>query len=183
MTKRGKRYDIPVETAEEYTDEADRSPEDAPAAPEPEAPEADLSTNLDHLRRLQAEFANYRKRVERERMETVAWAQGTLVEKILPVLDDFDRAAASLEGDASPAAEGLHMIREKLMNVLKEAGLERIEAMGSRFDPEIHEALMTQPVEAERADSVLDVFEPGFQFKGRLIRPARVQVGVESDDS
>jgi molecular chaperone GrpE len=137
---------------------------------------------LDHLRRLQAEFANYKKRVDRERVEVLGWGQRALVEKLLPVLDDFDRALAALEGENTAAAEGMALIREKLMRALADAGLKRIETEDAAFDPEVHEALMTLPVEPERVGQVISELVAGFTFKGHLVRPARVQVGVDAGE-
>ncbi len=186
MTKKGE-FEIPVEGPETpAADETSPAPEPPGPPPvdigpaeteEPEAPRDDL----DQLRRLQAEFVNFRRRVDRERLETAAWAQGVLVEKLLPILDDFDRALAAVEGDESPAAQGMALIREKLYRTLTEAGLERIETEGAPFDPDRHEALMTQAVEPERVNTVVGELTPGFLFKGRLVRPAQVQVGVDAD--
>ena len=191
---RGKEHEIPVESdevEEVKAEQVEGAAEDDAGVPEAEGPvmeeswaekggdEQTRDEAVDHLKRLQAEFANYKKRVERERMELVPWAQRVLVEKLLPVLDDFDRAVTSVEGDDSPAAEGMKLIRDKLMKVLEEAGLERIPAVGEAFNPDVHEALMTEEVEAERVGQVLMELVPGFQYKGQLVRPSRVQVGVE----
>ncbi len=203
MTKRPKSYDIPIEDARRRPGpgpggEAGREGDpargaDGPRALEPEGPpvEEDVAAQvgsegsyqeaIDHLRRLQAEFANYRRRTERERMDTAAWAQSGLVEKLLPVLDDFDRAVASLQKEEDPHLTGFAMIREKLFRTLADAGLERVPSEGETFDPGVHEALMTQPVEPGRVGTVLLEFEPGYSFKGKLVRPARVQVGVAAE--
>jgi len=203
MIQKGEGYEIPVESdkpakgKDKATDPAETTtePEVEELLPEVEAPapeeswaerggdEKTYEEAIDHLRRLQAEFVNYRKRVDRDRLQTVSWAQRALIEKLLPVLDDFDRAVASLEGDRSSETEGMTLIRDKLLAVLNEAGLERIETDGATFDPDIHEALMTQTVEPEQAGTVLAELVPGFLFKGRLVRPARVQVGVESEET
>jgi molecular chaperone GrpE len=144
--------------------------------------ERDMTEAIDHLRRLQAEFVNFRKRMERERLETAAWAQGRLAEQLLPVLDDFDRAVASLAREKDPHLQGFAMIREKLYRVLTEAGLERIESVGEEFAPDRHEAIMTETVGPERVGWVLNEIEPGYLFKGKLLRPARVQVGIAAED-
>jgi molecular chaperone GrpE len=162
--------------------EAVGPPEDVPEAPIDETSLKDPRDVLDHLQRLQAEFVNYRKRVERERLETGAWAQGVLVQRLLPVLDDLRRAVESVDREDSPAAQGLRMIADKLERSLTEAGLERLSVEGAPFDPEAHEALVTLPVDQERAGTVIRELEPGYRFKGRLLRPARVQVGVERDE-
>jgi len=175
--RRGPTHEIPVEDA---NDQEGAQPE--PSPPEPVDLEDEGQRTLDHLQRLQAEFSNYRKRVERERLETAAWAQGNLVEQLLPVLDDLARATESIEKDDSPAAHGLRLIRDKLSRILQEAGLDRIEAVGMAFDPSLHEALMTEPVGRDRVGTVVEELVPGFRFKGRLIRPARVKVGVEASE-
>lgn len=202
MTRKRKSYDIPIDTGDERTPpSAAGEAEDAAAAGRDRTPPPDLREEtagrggngetpedvsleqaVDDLRRLKAEFVNYRRRTDRERMETHAWAQGQLVEKLLPVLDDFDRAEAAAAAHDPASVKGFHLIREKLARILVEAGLERIEAEGAAFDPELHEALLTQQVEPERAGRVLQEIEPGYLFKGRLVRPARVQVGVTGDD-
>ena len=172
-------------SAEERAREANRAaprPESGKEKTEGSVQEASPEEILEHLQRLQAEFANYRKRTDRERLETGIWAQGQLVEKLLPVLDDLDRATDSLGSDDSPAAQGLAMIREKLYRILEEAGLERVPAAGEAFDPDMHEALMTQQVEPDQVGKVLQEMEPGYRFRGRLLRPARVQVGVAAED-
>jgi molecular chaperone GrpE len=136
---------------------------------------------FDRLQRLQAEFDNYRRRTDRERLETGAYAQGLLAERLLPVLDDFDRAIALQKGGESPEVHGFALIREKLHRALADAGLERIDSEGAVFDPDIHEALMTQEVEAERDGVVISELAPGYRFRGRMVRPARVQVGKAPD--
>jgi molecular chaperone GrpE len=203
MTRRSNRYDIPIESAADDPREESRRAE-APTAEEPgpeaarsleaEGPpgeedvsaaigaEQDVAEAIDHLRRLQAEFANYRRRMERERLETTAWAQARLVEQLLPVLDDFDRAVASLAREEDPHFQGFAMIREKLFRALTEAGLERIEAVGETFDPDRHEAIMAQAVEPAEVGRVLNEIDPGYLFKGKLLRPARVQVGVSAEE-
>jgi len=175
--RRGPTHEIRVE------DESGREPAPPEAGP-PEAEEIEKEgrATLEHLQRLQAEFANYRKRVERERMETAGWAQGSLIERLLPVLDDLSRATEQIEADDSPAARGLVLIRDKLTAILAEAGLERVDSVGGVFDPSVHEALMTEPVGDDRVGTVVEELVPGFRFKGRLLRPARVKVGVDANE-
>ena len=181
MIQKGEGFEIPVES-----DDPVDLPESREVEMDPELGDADEARSLeeavDHLRRLQAEFDNFRKRVNRERMETAAWVQRDLVEKLLPVIDDFNRAVLSLEGESSPAAEGMSLIRDKLMRVLTESGLERIETTGVPFDPDVHEALMTESVEADRVEKVVAELTPGYRIKGKLVRPAQVTVGVKEED-
>lgn len=163
------------------------SPSTGNSGAQPASAEKAYREAVDHLQRLQAEFANYRKRVERERLDTVEFAQHALMEKLIPVLDDFEHAIAALDDPRLPAAQGLLLIRDKLTRILADAGLERIETRGAPFDPTLHEALATQPVEPERAEQVVEEMIPGYTFRSRLVRPARVCVGVEApaagDDS
>jgi molecular chaperone GrpE len=143
------------------------------------AAEAELAAARDRHLRLAAEFDNYKKRVERERTESWNRAQGQLAEKLLDVLDDLQRVAGfSPEGaTAQSLLEGTQMVERKLQRVLESAGMEEIAAEGERFDPTAHEALMTVPTEVrEEDDTVADVFQKGYRFKGTLLRPARVRV-------
>ncbi len=182
--RKGDEHVIEIEDAETVEVEADPvvEPESAGVDPEPLQEVAPGAEELmDRLQRLQAEFANFKKRTERERGDTVVWAQSVLVERLLPVLDDLNRAMQTLDGDESPAAQGMTLIRDKFTRTLTEAGLSRVEAEGRPFNPDIHEALMTQPVTEDQANQVLMELEPGYFFKSRLVRPARVQVGVSEE--
>ncbi|HET9234969.1 MAG TPA: nucleotide exchange factor GrpE [Candidatus Eisenbacteria bacterium] len=178
MMKR-RTHEIPIEDEPRKRHDSPEA-EATEAPPEPEA-EGKLSYEqvVDQLQRLQAEFSNYRRRVERDRVETTLWAQRALIEKLVPVLDDLERATNSVSGETGPAAQGLALIREKLLAVLTEAGLERIPTREETFDPERHEALTTQRVEPERSGKVIEELDPGFTFRGKLVRPARVTVGVD----
>lgn len=161
---------------------------DAPSAAAPEAAPADapgteLHAQLTEVRdrhlRLAAEFDNYRKRVERERAESWVRAQAQLAERLLDALDDLQRIA-----DFDPATtasqalhEGAELVERKLLRALEGAGLETVEAAGQPFDPTVHEALTTVPAaSAEEDDTVAEVFQKGYRFKGVLLRPARVVV-------
>ncbi|MCI0436718.1 MAG: nucleotide exchange factor GrpE [Gemmatimonadetes bacterium] len=135
----------------------------------------ELSHTMDQFRRLAADFDNYRKRIERERVETSGRAQADLVKRLLDVIDDFERVAAINE--ETPIIEGVRLVQRKLMQVLEAAGLENIEAEGAAFDPSTMEGLATVPTEnPDEDDRVADVFQKGYAFKGQLLRPARVRV-------
>lgn len=168
--------------------EAD-APLDAPAgdaAPAAEAPaggDAALREELNAMRdrhlRTAAEFDNYRKRVERERAESHVRAQAQLAEKLLEALDDLQRIADFDPATTSPTAlhEGAEMVERKFLRALEAAGLEVVEAEGKPFDPTVHEAITTAPTDvADEDDTVADVFQKGYRFKGVLLRPARVRV-------
>lgn len=140
---------------------------------------ADAGEVQERYLRLAAEYDNYRKRTERERSESWVRAQAELVKKILDPLDDLQRVADfTVENTGVEALlEGVQMVERKLMRALESAGMEVLDATGQPFDPALHEALMTAPTEdPEEDDSVGEVLQKGYGFKGILLRPARVQV-------
>ena len=141
--------------------------------------EGELEEFQDRHARLAAEFDNYRKRVNRERVEWGNRAQGAFAIRLLDVLDDLDRILAGIDvATPSPALhEALVMVDRKLRKELETAGLERIDPEGALFDPSVHEAVAaTAPPTPEQDDHVSATFQAGYRFKGSLIRPARVQV-------
>jgi molecular chaperone GrpE len=135
-----------------------------------------------HLR-LAAEFDNYRKRINRERSELSDRAQASFVAKLLDVLDDMDRMVASDAATPLPTKrEGLSAVDRKLSKELEDAGVERIDPVGTPFDPSQHEAVSTLPApDRSRDQEVSATFAPGYRFKGVLVRPARVQVYSHQD--
>ncbi len=143
--------------------------------------EGELQDERDRYLRLAAEFDNYRKRIARERGELTDRAQASLVGRLLDVLDDIDR----LSGDSAAAsAEALRhaveLVDRKFHKELEAAGLERIDPVGEPFDPSVHEAVSTiRPPSPDRDHVVSATFQPGYRFKGALVRPARVQVYSE----
>jgi len=155
------------------------APQGEEAPPPAGAAEPELTASRDRYLRLAAEFDNYRKRVERERADTWNRAQGQFAEKLLDALDDLQRVAQFNPETATAQSllEGVQMVERKLLRALEAAGVEEVEAEGARFDPTAHEALMTVPADArEEDDTVADVFQKGYRFKGSLLRPARVRV-------
>jgi molecular chaperone GrpE len=131
----------------------------------------------DHLQRLAAEFENYRKRVLKEQTRALELASEPLVRRVLEVLDEFELAlmAAERRPDFDRFLHGVELVYAKLLEILRSEGLEPIEAMGARFDPERHEALM-QSGEGDGEPVVADVLRRGYTLKGRVIRPAGVRV-------
>jgi molecular chaperone GrpE len=133
---------------------------------------------LDTLRRVQADFENYRKRVLREQTALVERATERLVVDLLPVLDSFDGALASFGSADTPEAEkvrdGVVGIRTQLGTVLEKAGLERVDDTGAEFDPNEHEAVMQDDGDGE--PRVGEVLRTGYRLKGRVLRPAMVRV-------
>ena len=140
--------------------------------------EGDLAELKDRHLRLAAEYDNYRKRSSRERAELADRAQASFVAKLLDVLDDLDRLVASDPNTPLPALrEALSAVDRKLWKQLEDAGVERIDPVGTAFDPALHEAVSTVPAPDRSSEhTVSATFQPGYRFKGSLIRPARVQV-------
>jgi molecular chaperone GrpE len=130
---------------------------------------------LDSLRRLKAEFDNSRKRQERERARILESASEKLVQELLPVLDNLDRALES-EGDIRG---GVQATREQLAEVLANEGLLPVASDGQPFDPNVHEAVMGQPSEDHEEGTVLQTFQRGYLLNGRAIRPAKVVVAKQ----
>jgi molecular chaperone GrpE len=178
-------------------DKGSASPADAAGAasavdPGPTGPEASvaqdaMATELDeararaeeyrhHLQRLQAEFDNYRKRVLKEQTHAVEMAAEPAIRRLLEVVDDFELAlmAANERPDFDRFLHGVELVYAKLFDALRAEGLERIEAEGKPFDPELHEALM-QTGEGDHV-VVADVLRSGYTLRGRVIRPAGVRV-------
>jgi molecular chaperone GrpE len=131
----------------------------------------------DQLLRAQAEFQNFRRRVERERIEQSEYAATEAVRALLPILDDFERALKVESADAE-YVKGMELIFQRLADSLKRLGLETLDPTGARFDPHMHHAV--EMVETEVADdqTVLGVYQKGYNFKGRLLRAAMVKVAV-----
>jgi molecular chaperone GrpE len=146
-------------------------------ADEVQKSKAEAAEYLEHLQRLKAEFDNYRKRVLREQTRAVEFATEPLVMRLLEVLDEFELAlvAAEQKPDFDKFLHGVEIVYAKLADILKAEGLERIEAKGKPFDPELHEALFQADGE-EGEPHVSDVLRSGYKLKGRVIRPAGVKV-------
>jgi molecular chaperone GrpE len=139
----------------------------------------ELEALRDRYLRLAAEYDNYRKRTDRERGEGRDRAQAQLVERLIEPLDDLQRVARldPTTTTMETLLEGIRLVERKLSRALEAAGLEIVEAGGQPFNPEYHEALMTAPTaDADEDDTVGEVFQPGYRFRGTLLRPARVQV-------
>jgi molecular chaperone GrpE len=141
--------------------------------------QSEMSTLQDRHLRLAAEYDNYRKRSERERVESWGRAQADVVKRLLDVLDDLQRVAHYDEATTTVHAlhEGVELVEKKLRAMLESAGLETIDAEGKPFDPTIMEAITTVPTDnREEDDHVADVFQKGYRFQNTLLRPARVRV-------
>lgn len=138
---------------------------------------ADADKYLDMARRLQADFDNYRKRTQRENEEYRKYACSTIVQDLLTVVDDLDRALASTEED-SVLVQGVRGVRSNLMKVLESNGLKEIASEG-RFDPNLHEALCA--VEGDEDGMIAEVFQKGYTLNGKVLRYAKVKVTKKTE--
>lgn len=129
-----------------------------------------------HLR-VAADFENFKKRARQERLDLLQYASAQLAERLLPVLDDFERAIAHApEGVDENWLKGMRMTVDKLNEVLAGVGVEPIESVGSRFDPKLHEAIATEESEDQPEDTVLDEVRRGYRMHDRVLRPALVRI-------
>jgi len=137
--------------------------------------EKERDERLDDLKRVAAEFDNYRKRVARDQEGLVARAHERLVKELLPVLDDLERALeAAAQHEEAKLEEGVRLVHRELVEALAREGLVEVETDG-QFDPHVHEALVSQPSEEEDG-SVIEVLQKGYRLGDRVLRPARVVV-------
>lgn len=128
--------------------------------------------------RLNAEYANYKRRTEKEKSELGAYVRADVFLNLLTVKDDFNRLLDHLDEDKEKIVEGIKLIEKKIDQYFEKYNVKPIDALGQPFDPELHEALMMQPVEDEEDDhKVQQVIEEGYQIADRVIRHSRVVVG------
>ena len=139
--------------------------------------EAERDERVNDLKRVAADFENYRKRVARDQESLVARAHERLVKELLPVLDDLERAlAAAEEHEEAKLEEGVRLVHRSLRDALTREGLAEIETNG-RFDPHVHEALLSQPSEQDEG-AILEVVQKGYTLGDRVVRPARVVIAA-----
>src|SRR6476646_4898483 len=168
-----------TDPAKEQLDEAaveERVQEDPLAAAEARAEE-----HLADLKRLAADFENYKKRTAREQAALSFRATERLVKELLPIVDDLERALGAAEHhEEAELEEGVRLVHRQLASVLEHEGLAEIKADG-KFDPHVHEALLSQPSEAEEG-SVIEVLQKGYRLGDRVLRPARVVVAGPKEE-
>ncbi|WP_296975186.1 nucleotide exchange factor GrpE [Thermobacillus sp. ZCTH02-B1] len=154
----------------------------AEPADERDARIAELESRLEEYRnrllRSQADFDNFRRRTQREKEELVQFASAGLITRLLPVLDNFERAiaAAKASGDFEALAKGVDMIYRQLFQVLEQEGLKPMETVGQPFNPEFHEAVMRVESDEHEEGTVVEELQRGYILKDRVIRPAMVKV-------
>src|SRR5215510_13035220 len=144
---------------------------------------AKLAADLEDLRqtllRRQADFENYKKRIERERSEDSKRATARVIEGLIPVIDGFEHAlAAHREAEYENYRRGFELIYKQLLENVTKLGAERIDPAGKPFDPHLHQAMDRTETTEQEDGTVLQVFQPGYLFHGRVLRPAMVRVAV-----
>lgn len=144
--------------------------------------EAKIQGYEDRLLRLQADFDNYRKRIEREREEVYSYALEDIMIQLLPVIDNFERALDSFKaGDLDKKyVEGLEMVCKNFIETLNKNGLAEIEAVNCTFDPNFHHAVMQIEAEEEDENIVKEVFQKGYTLNSKVIRPCMVKVAIKN---
>jgi molecular chaperone GrpE len=168
---------------------AGASGDDAPGAeesPRSEAEAAKLTAELEEMRqsllRHQADFANYRKRAEKENREAGQRATARIIEALIPVVDGFEHAlAAHREAEYDNYRKGFELIHKQLLDNLIRLGVERVDPLGKPFDPHLHQAVDRAETSEQADGTVLSVFQPGYVYHGRVLRPAMVRVAVHPD--
>jgi molecular chaperone GrpE len=142
---------------------------------------ADLQDLQQTLLRRQADFDNYRKRIERERAEDSKRYTARVIEALIPIIDGFEHAlAAHREAEYENYRKGFELIYKQLVDNLAKLGVERTEPLGQRFDPHSHQAMDRTETDAAEDGTILQVYQPGYVFHGRVLRPAMVRVAVHA---
>jgi molecular chaperone GrpE len=181
MTEKKKhKHEEEIEETEPTAEEMPETPEQAGDESEAlqrqlEEAQAQASEFKDSWMRSQAEFQNYRKRVERDNETMKSTMKGDIVRKILPVLDDLERALQNRPADDAWAS-GIELVTRKFQNILELEGVKRIEAEGAEFDPNFHEAISHEPADGVESGHVIEVIQNGYVIGERVIRPALVRV-------
>ena len=179
---------IPVTDPE--PEKTDGGPPDAqPANPAAEQTDdgteglqADLERFRDLALRSQADFENYKKRSAREKEEAIKYANSSLLEKLISIVDNFELGleAARAEGEKSPIFSGMNMVLKQLMDFLADSGLQPIDAVGRKFDPNLHEAIAHEASDKVPEGTVIRQTRRGYRMKDRLLRPSSVVVSSGS---
>ncbi len=172
---------IPV--TEPDAEEKNSAATSLPAAPAPTEDDGEgLQGDLDRFRdlalRSQADFENYKKRSSREKEEAIKYANSSLLEKLIAIVDNFELGlgAARAEGEKSPVFSGMSMVLKQLMDFLADSGLQPIDATGQKFDPNLHEAIAHEPSQKFPEGIVVRQTRRGYKIKDRLLRPSSVVV-------
>jgi len=177
--------DSPFNKDSNTQDTAEQADEDRLAADSSaaDAEVAKLANDLNDLRqtlmRRQADFDNYRKRIEKERADDSKRATARVVESLIPIIDGFEQAlAAHREAEYENYRKGFELIYKQLVENVSRLGVERTDPLGKQFDPHLHQAMDRTETLQQEDGTILQVFQPGYVFHGRVLRPAMVRVAV-----
>jgi molecular chaperone GrpE len=154
------------------------APDTDPSDDDGEGLQADLNRFRDLALRSQADFENYKKRAAREKDEAIKYANSSLLERLVAIVDNFELGleAARAEGEKSPIFSGMSMVLKQLMDFLTDNGLQPIDAAGQKFDPNLHEAIAHEPSDEFPEEVVIRQTRRGYRMKDRLLRPSSVVV-------
>lgn len=173
---------MPSREREEEMNSSVQAKQPSPTAPgdaDSDDPMAGLQADLDRFRdlalRSQADFENYKKRAAREKEDAVKYANSSLLQRLVSILDNFELGLAAAKTEKSPIYSGMVLVQKQLNDLLEENGMQAIEAEGKTFDPNLHEAIAHEPSEAPE-ETVIRQARRGYRLKDRLLRPARVVV-------
>ncbi|AEF17545.1 MULTISPECIES: nucleotide exchange factor GrpE [Thermoanaerobacterium] len=141
--------------------------------------EDEANEYLEMAQRLKAEFENYRKRTEKEKADLIEYGKEQVILDILPVVDNFERALEATHSDNEEIAsfkEGVNLIYRQFKGVLEKLGVKEIESLGQIFDPYKHHAVMQEEAEDKKENEIIEVFQKGYMFNNKVIRPSMVKV-------
>lgn len=170
----------PLSEAQSYDPSAAESAEPAPPPSPLEKALADANHWKEIALRSAAELENFRKRTAKERSDAIKYANNSLLETLLPVIDNFEFGlqAARAEGENSPVLLGMTMVQKQLVDFLRDNGVEEIPAVGQMFDPNQHDAVSQQPTDDAPEGTILTQLRRGYRLRDRLLRPASVIVAA-----
>ncbi|MEO7134621.1 MAG: nucleotide exchange factor GrpE [Vicinamibacterales bacterium] len=169
--------DLPIDPETPISEAAPVAAEASPS----DALQQERDELYDRLLRKTAEFDNFRKRVDRDRKDMIDWAAADVLNDVLAIADDFDRAiAAPAPPEANSYKAGLELIQRQLAEMLKKRGVTTVDALGAYFDPHLHQAVAYEEVAGAREGEVVDVMAKGYKLGERLLRPALVKVAKAS---
>lgn len=163
------------EKIEEEIEEIEAEAVDEDGNPEENISPDQTSEYLEKYQRLLADFNNYKKREEKAKEDFKSYASSSLIEKLLPVLDNFDRALKDCN-DKDPFVQGIIMTRNELWKVLENEGLSEIPSDNEEFDPNFHQAFMTEESDEVESNHIIETFQKGYKIKDKVIRPSMVKV-------
>ncbi len=163
---------------EEKLDESEKLQEELEKAKQ------EIAEYLEQLQRSQAEFANYKKRNEREREDFIKLANAALISKLLPVLDDCERALKTVPDNLRSLTwvEGIFLIERRLRALLEQEGLTEIEAVGQKFDPELHHAAVREETTKYEEDEIISELQKGYKLNDKVLRPTMVKVAARPSE-